>query len=288
MVESDSNSVASMEQDAITVAQKADAAIIVLGESEEIVGEGKDRSDLSISDYDLNVIKAVKKTGTPTVVVLLNGRPLTINWVDENIPAILEGWFPGEFGGDAIADVLFGDYNPSGRPPVSSYKSVEDIPPFDDYNMKGRTYRYFNGNPLYAFGYGLSYTSFEYTKLEIQGKTITGEEIPVVVSVQNNGNKPGDEVVQLYITDLNASFPVPIRALAAFRRIHIQPGEKQIVEFTINPRQLSLIDDNSNRILEPGEFLISAGGGQPDSSLGTRSFVSKIIEVSGKEILFDH
>jgi beta-glucosidase len=156
---------------------------------------------------------------------------------------------------------LFGDYNPAGRLPVTFYKSVDQLPPFTDYGMKGRTYRYFEGEPLYSFGYGLSYTKFDYGNLRFSAKSVkAGEPIKVSVDVKNIGEMPGDEVVQLYLTDLAASAPVPIRTLVGFDRITLRRGEKQTVTFTITPRQMSLIDERGKRVIEPGEFQISIGG----------------------------
>jgi beta-glucosidase len=190
------------------------------------------------------------------VVVLLSGSALAVNWANENAAAILTAWYPGGEGGTAIADVLFGDYNPAGRLPITFYKSVDQLPPFTDYSMAGRTYRYFKGEPLYPFGYGLSYTKFVYRNLRSE----VGNSVKVSVDVMNAGDRAGDEVVQLYLTDVVASAPVPIRALVGFDRISLRPREKRTVTFTITPRQMSLIDDRGKRVIEPGEFMISAGG----------------------------
>jgi beta-glucosidase len=200
------------------------------------------------------------------VVVLLSGSALAVNWANDNVPAIVQAWYPGGEGGTAIADVLFGDYNPAGRLPVTFYKSVDQLPPFTDYSMQGRTYRYFKGEPLYPFGFGLSYTSFAYSNLRFDSRSVrAGQPIKVTVDVTNVGDRAGDEVVQLYLTDVAASAPVPIHSLIGFDRISLRSGEKRTVTFTITPRQMSLIDDNGKRIIEPGEFLVSAGGAQPGS-----------------------
>jgi beta-glucosidase len=198
------------------------------------------------------------------VVVLLNGSALSVNWAGENVPAILEAWYPGEEGGSAIADVLFGDYNPGGRLPVTFYKSVDQLPPFEDYNMRGRTYRYFKGDPLYPFGFGLSYTSFKYENLKLSAKSIkAGEGVKVSVDVRNAGDRAGDEVVQLYVTDVVASVPTPIRSLAGIKRIFLKPGEKQTVSFTLGAERMTVIDNKGKRVVEPGEFTVSVGGKQP-------------------------
>ena len=208
-------------------------------------------------------MKAVAATGKPVVVVLLSGSALAVNWANDNVPAIVQAWYPGGEGGTAVADVLFGDYNPAGRLPVTFYRSVDQLPPFTDYSMEGRTYRYFKGEPLYPFGFGLSYTSFAYSNLRFDKVVKAGQPIKVTVDVKNVGDRAGDEVLQLYLTDVVATVPVPLRSLIGFERLSLRPGEKRTVTFTITPRQMSLIDDDGKRIIEPGEFLVSAGGGQP-------------------------
>jgi beta-glucosidase len=179
------------------------------------------------------------------------------------VPAIIEAWYPGEEGGTALADVLFGDYNPAGRLPVTFYKSVDQLPPFTDYRMQGRTYRYFKEDPLYPFGFGLSYTNFRYDNLRLSATRIrTGEGLRVDAEVQNVGGREGDEVVQLYVTHLGASVPVPIRSLAGIDRVSLKPGERRHVSFTLTPEQLSVIDNRGKRIVEPGEFILTVGGKQ--------------------------
>jgi len=194
---------------------------------------------------------------------LLSGSALAVNWANDNASAIVHAWYPGGEGGTAIADVLFGNYNPAGRLPVTFYKSVDQLPPFTDYGMAGRTYRYFKGEPLYPFGYGLSYTEFDYGNLRFGAKSVkAGEPMQVSVDVKNAGEMDGDEVAQLYLTDVNASVPVPIRTLVGFERMTLRRGEKRTVTFTITPRQMSLIDDGGKRVIEPGEFAISVGSSQ--------------------------
>src|SRR5207253_5990566 len=210
------------------------------------------------------LIKEVHALGKPVVIVLLGGSALAVNWADENVGAIVDAWYPGEEGGTAIADVLFGDYNPAGRLPVTFYKSVDQLPPFTDYRMQGRTYRYFKGEPLYAFGFGLSYTKFKYDKLKLSAaKLKAGAELKITAEVQNFGDRAGDEVVQLYLSDVAASVPVPIRSLAGMQRVFLKPGEKRTVSFKLLPRQMSVIDDNGKRVIEAGEFTVSVGGKQP-------------------------
>jgi len=197
-------------------------------------------------------------------LVLLNGSALAVKWANDNVPAIVEAWYPGEEGGTALADVLFGDYNPGGRLPVTFYKSVDQLPPFTDYSMQGRTYRYFKSEPLYPFGFGLSYTNFQYDNLKLSASKVkAGDDVTITAEVQNVGKLAGDEVAQLYVTEVAASVPVPIRSLAGVKRVFLKPGEKQKISFTLSREQMSIIDDGGKRVIEPGEFLISVGGKQP-------------------------
>jgi beta-glucosidase len=260
-------------EEAVTAARESDVSVLVLGISARLEGEempvhvegfrGGDRTDLSLPKSQEALLKAVVATGKPVVVVLMSGSALAVNWANDNVPAILHAWYPGGEGGTAVADVLFGNYNPAGRLPVTFYKSVDQLPPFTDYSMAGRTYRYFKGEPLYPFGFGLSYTKFDYENLRFSAKSVkAGEPIKVSVDVENAGEMGGDEVVQLYLTDVAASAPVPLRTLVAFDRMYLRPKEKRTVTFTITPRQMSLIDDRGKRVIEPGEFAISIGGGQ--------------------------
>jgi beta-glucosidase len=262
--------------EAVAAARKADVAVLFLGLSPRLEGEemrvqvngfsGGDRLTIDLPAVQEDLMRAVAATGTPTVLVLLNGSAVAVNWADAHIPAILETWYPGQAAGTAIADVLFGDYNPAGRLPVTFYKSSEQLPPFEEYSMKERTYKYFTGSPLYPFGHGLSYTTFSYSKLDIPKSVTAGDPVAVSVTVTNTGKHAGDEVVQLYVTDREASAPVPIRKLVGFRRISLKKGESQRVSFTIDPRELSLITNDTRRVIEPGVFAISVGGKQPGFS----------------------
>lgn len=263
-----------MTAEAVNIARQADAVIMVTGISPALEGEemtvsvagfrGGDRTDISLPKAQEDLLKAIHATGKPITLVLLNGSALAVNWADANIPAIVEAWYPGEEGGTAIADVLFGDYNPGGRLPVTFYKSVDQLPPFEDYNMSGRTYRYFKGDSLYPFGFGLSYTSFKYENLKLSERSVkAGEGVKVSVDVRNDGDRAGDEVVQLYVTDVAASVPTPIRSLAGIKRIFLKPGEKQTVSFTLGAERMTVIDDKGKRVVEPGEFTVSVGGKQP-------------------------
>lgn len=259
--------------EARSVAGSADAVILVLGLSQRLEGEemaikidgfeGGDRTHLNLPLIQSELVETVAATGKPFVVVMMNGGPMSVNRIDEIADAILLAGYAGEEGGNAVADVLFGDYNPAGRLPVTWYRSVDQIPPFDDYNMKGRTYRYFEGDPLYPFGYGLSYTTFEYSGLQIPKRIMAGDDLKVIVKVTNTGMVAGDEVVQLYISDLEGSTPRPVRQLEGFRRIHLAAGESAMVEMTIEARQFSIINNEGNRVIEPGNFVVSVGGKQP-------------------------
>jgi beta-glucosidase len=224
-----------LRADALSKARQADAIIMVMGISPNVEGEemevniegfrGGDRTALSLPKAQEDLLKEIHALGKPIVLLLLGGSALSVNWADENVPAIIKAWYPGQEGGTAIADVLFGDYNPGGRLPVTFYKSVTQLPPFEDYRMQGRTYRYFQGEPLYPFGFGLIYTRLKYYNLKTSEKTIkAGESVRVSADVQNIGDRAGDEVVQLYITDTAASVPVPIRSLAGVKRVFLKPG----------------------------------------------------------------
>ena len=187
----------------------------------------------------------------------------------------------------AIADVLFGDYNPGGRLPVTFYKSVDQLPPFTDYRMQGRTYRYFKAEPLYPFGFGLSYTKFHYEKLKLSTARLkAGSDLRITAEVQNVGDRAGDEVVQLYISDLAASVPVPVRSLAGMQRLSLKAGERRTVSFSVSPNQMSLIDDRGRRVVEPGEFLVTVGGRQtgfaPSGAVAISTVITGRFVIAGK------
>lgn len=263
-------------QQAVQVANEADAVVLVLGLNERLEGEemkveadgfdGGDRTSLDLPSNQEELMKAMVATGKPVVLVLINGSALAVNWANDNVPAILTAGYPGQQGGNAIADVLFGDYNPAGRLPVTYYKSVNQLPDFENYDMKGRTYRYFDKKPLYPFGFGLSYTQFKYSNLQIPTHINAEKDFEVAVDVTNIGNRDGDEVVELYLKDEKASTPRPIVQLEGFERIHLKKGESKTVRFKIMPRQLSLINNKDQRVVEPGWFTVSVGGKQPDDS----------------------
>ena len=279
-------------EEALRTAGGADVAILVMGLSQQVEGEegqqeglsdGRlsqgDREDIVLPGDQEALLKAVIKTGTPVVLVLLNGSALAINWAAEHVPSILEAWYPGQAGGRAVAEALFGDFNPGGRLPMTFYRSIDQLPPFDDYNMAGRTYRYFEGDALYPFGYGLSYTRFEYQDLSLSHDRMSGPEtLYVSCIVRNVGVVRGDEVVQVYIRDEEASTPVPRHSLAAFKRIHLAPGAEQRLTFEIHPKQFAMVSDEGRWVVEPGRFAVFIGGGQP----GTNGVLSTHVEMIGE------
>jgi beta-glucosidase len=255
--------------EAVAAAKQADATILVLGLSPRLEGEemkvpvegfsGGDRVQLGIPRTQEDLMQAVMATGKPVVLVLLNGSAVAVNWAAEHVPAIVEAWYPGQAGGAALADVLFGDYNPAGRLPVTFYKSADQLPDFSDYSMKGRTYRYFTGEPLFQFGYGLSYTTFGYRSLGVPKQAKPGDEIKVTVEVENTGTRAGEEVVQLYLKRTGAG---PIRSLEGFQRVALRAKERKTVQFTIQPRQFAHVTADGAKIVDPGVFEISVGGKQ--------------------------
>ena len=207
--------------------------------------------------------------GKPTVLVLLNGSALAVNWAQHHVPAILEAWYPGQAAGSALADVLFGDYNPGGRLPVTFYKSVDDLPPFDDYRMAGRTYRFFKGKPLYPFGYGLSYTSFAYKNLRTSTATLAGSDtLTVQVDVTNQGKLAGDEVVQLYVRHLGSRVARPREDLRGYRRVTLGPGETRTVAFPLAASGLAYWDPDAHRwVVEDEPVEIAVGASSADIRL---------------------
>jgi beta-glucosidase len=260
--------------EAIEVVNKSDVAILFLGLSPYLEGEempvhvegfsGGDRTDIKLPSTQVNLMKKVVETGKPVVLVLMGGSAIAVNEADQLVQGILEAWYPGEFGGRAIAEVLFGDQNPSAKLPVTFYRSVNDLPDFEDYSMQGRTYKYFNGEVLYPFGHGLSYTRFAFSDLSVEPvELLSPGEVTVSVKIKNLGEKSGAEVVQLYIRDENASVPVPNLSLEGFRKVFLDPGEEKDVRFRIDASQLAIINNRGERILEPGTFRVFVGGKQP-------------------------
>jgi len=259
------------------LAATVDVAVVVIGESRRTVGESHSRTSLDLTGYQLDLVKAIYSTGTPTVVVLMNGRPLTINWIDKYIPAIIEAWFPGEMGGQAIADVLFGDYNPGGKLPITFPKSVGQIPmnfPYKPASQAGTKHKKqlcrVTG-VLYPFGYGLSYTKFKYDNLRIEPqKQGPGGNVVVSFEVQNIGDRTGDEVVQLYINDVTSSVITFTKVLRGFERVTLKPGERKKVTFTLTPDDLALLNRHMEWVVEPGTFEVMVGSSSEDIRLRGR------------------
>ncbi|MGB9588343.1 MAG: glycoside hydrolase family 3 C-terminal domain-containing protein, partial [Armatimonadota bacterium] len=224
-------------------------------------------ASLDLAGIQNDLVKEICATGTPVVVVLTNGRPYTINWIAQNVPAILEAWYPGEQGGNGIADVLFGDYNPAGRLPISIPRSVGQLPIYYSARKSARRNPYVDMecDPLYPFGFGLSYTKFEYSNLRLSASEIAiGESAVVEVDVKNIGTIPGDEVVQLYIRDNIASVTRPNKELKGFERVHILPGETKTVSFLVTPEMLQILDLDMRWTIEPGTFTIMVGPNSVD------------------------
>ena len=277
---------------AVAATKNADVVIAVVGITSKLEGEempvsypgfeGGDRTNLKMPEPEEALVRAVAATGKPLVVVLMNGSALAVNWEEEHADAVLESWYSGEEGGAAIAETLSGTNNPAGRLPITFYKDVHQLPNFADYSMKGRTYRYFTGKPLWPFGYGLSYTTFKYDDLALpKGPIKAGDLVNASVNVTNTGKLAGDEVVQLYL-----KFPdvpgAPIRALRGFKRIHLDPGASQTVTFHLERRDLSMVTEAGNIIVAQGRYTVSIGGGQPGTGAPT---VSGDVEVNGQIML---
>jgi len=262
-------------EEAVRTAEKADVVVLAIGEPAWMSGEATSRTDIGLPGVQQQLAEAILKTGKPVVVVLFNGRPLTINWIDEHIPAILEAWFPGTRGGSAIADVLFGDYNPSGKLPMTFPRSVGQIPIYYDMKNTGRPFdaqvntssKYLDSpnEPLYVFGYGLSYTQFEYSEIFLDKNEFTlNESVTISVKVKNMGNMAGEEVVQLYIHDQVATVTRPVRELKGFRKIMIQPGETVKVSFRLTPQDLAFYLQDMSYGCEKGKFTVFIGGNSRD------------------------
>ncbi len=273
---------------AVDVSRKSDVAIIVAGISPYLEGEemnidipgfkGGDRTSLNIPPVEEDLIKAVYATGKPVVLVLVGGSALAVNWEDKNLPAIVDAWYPGEEGGNAVANVLFGDYNPAGRLPITFYKSVKDIPPFEDYNMSpgrdtltepGRTYRYYTGTPLYPFGFGLSYTKFDYSNFRLSSNSASpSDTLAVSLTLQNTGQYDGDEVVELYVRSLTHSKPQPIKSLEGFKRVELAKGQSKVVNLNLPVSSLEYFDDQKeDYVVEPGKYEIQVGSSSSDIRL---------------------
>lgn len=274
-----------LKKQAIDIARQADAVVMCMGITPRMEGEemdvkidgfvGGDRTRLDLPEVQQQLIKEIQALGKPVILVLLNGSALAINWESKHVDAIIEAWYPGQASGQAIADVLFGDYNPGGRLPVTFYKSVDDLPPFDAYHLSGQTYRYFKGEPLFPFGFGLSYTTFHYENLKVNPEFSAGDSVHVSVTVRNTGKVAGDEVVQVYLSNKDRKRSRAIHSLKGFKRIHLQAGEGSMIDFVLSPNDFSVFNDKDERQIFPGEFEVFVGGGQPQY-MGDKSLSATI------------
>lgn len=273
-----------LEDEAVEASRDADAIIFAGGITPKLEGEEMgdhvrfegfyrgDRTKISLPDAQTSLLKKLAALNKPLVFVNMSGSAVSMNWENENVPAIIQAWYPGQAGGEAVADIIFGDYNPAGRLPVTIYRSVSQLPHYENYDMAGRTYRYFKGEVLYPFGYGLSYSRFKYNNLKVSSKKLKkGKNITVSVEVKNISATDGDEVVQVYISDNESEYPVPVKSLKAFKRIHLKAGRKQRVKFRLKPEDFGLYDDDMKRIIEPGDFTVMVGG---SSSEGIKAAVT--------------
>jgi len=285
------------KKDYMEVAKQSDLIVAVLGLAGELEGEempikiegfsGGDRTSLNLPHAQQQVLEDLVATGKPVVLVLMNGSALAVNWADQHVKAILEAWYPGEEGGTAVAEALAGDFSPGGRLPLTFYKSVDQLPAFEDYNMKGRTYRYFTGEPLYPFGYGLSYTTFRYSNLTFDKPSLEASDNLIArVDVKNTGKTAGDEVVEVYLTHPGVD-GAPVRALAGFHRVHVEPGATEHVQITVPNRQLSVVGSDGTRKIVPGDLQVWVGGGQPLNREGSpkTAGMSGSVKITGEAVL---
>jgi beta-glucosidase len=275
-------------EQAVEVAKDADVVVALVGLSPSLEGEempvkldgfaGGDRTAINLPAAQEDLLKALAATGKPLVVVLQNGSALAVNWAQDHAQAILEAWYPGEEGGDAIAETLSGANDPGGRLPLTFYRSLNELPPFDDYAMKDRTYRYFTGKPLYGFGYGLSYTTFTFSHEAVSSTNLkAGEPLTVTADVTNSGAVAGDEVAELYLMAPHTAVS-PKLALAGFERVHLAAGETRHLTFTLDARTLSQVDAQGNRTVAPGHYTLALGDSQPTSATKRLTF-----QVSGTQ-----
>ena len=289
--------------EAVSIAEKSDVVIICLGISPELEGEegavansdgGGDKIDIALPGMQEELLAAVAETGKPIIAVITNGSPVELNSVDQRAEAVLEAWYPGEEGGNAVADILFGDYNPSAKLPVTFVRSMDQLPDFRDYSMQNRTYRFMESDPLYPFGFGLSYTDFEYSELKLSADSFAADEeaeITLTAKIKNTGNVKGTEVVQLYLKDLESSVSVPKYELRGIERVELTPNEAKTVEFKLKPRDFALINEDGKAVLEAGEFEVYLGGSQPDSysqQLTGKETLKSQITVKGKNVEFEY
>lgn len=268
-----------LKGEALSLAKTADVIIFIGGISPNLEGEemninvegfrGGDRTSLDIPVNQTGLLKELYKTGKPVILVLTGGSALSFIWAKENLPAILDVWYPGEEGGNALADVLFGDYNPAGRLPVTFYKSVKDLPAFEDYSMKGRTYKYFTGEPLFPFGYGLSYTTFSYSAPRLsKGTALPSDTVMISLKLKNTGNHDGDEVVQVYAKRPQNSNMQPLKSLVAFKRVSLKKGEEQLMSIPLAVKDLRQWDySKEDYSVAPGVYELMVGASSADIRL---------------------
>jgi len=282
-----------LRQQAVQAAQKSDVVIAFVGLSPTLEGEempihvdgfsGGDRTDIALPQTQQQLLDAVAATGKPVIVVLMSGSAVALNWAQQHAAAVIEAWYPGEAGGEAIADVLTGAANPSGRLPVTFYASTSQLPDFNDYNMQGRTYRYFAGKPLYSFGYGLSYSTFKYSSLKLSADSLTaGQILAASVTVTNISSRAGDEVAELYIVPPQST-SAPLRTLQGFQRIHLAPHSSRVLHFDLTSRNLSTVDADGQRAVRAGIYQLVIAGTQPQDA--ATSAVVKSFTLTGTDVL---
>ncbi|MDR2467135.1 MAG: glycoside hydrolase family 3 C-terminal domain-containing protein [Prevotellaceae bacterium] len=252
------------EANALRAAAEADLVVLCMGINISFENEGRDRKDIQLPEPQRRLISKILATGKPTVMVLNSGSALALDADAEKIPAIIQAWYPGQSGGTAIADAIFGDYNPAGRLPVTFYRSIDQLPDYASFDMEGRTYRYFRQQPQFEFGHGLSYTSFAYEAVSAPAALAPGKPAEITIKITNTGIYDGDEVAQLYVSLPAGKYRVPVRSLQAFKRIHLKAGESRTLSFTLAPEQFQTRDENGMPVTQSGKAIVSAGGKQPD------------------------
>lgn len=285
--------------EAIEAAKKSEVAVVVVGDKSGLIedctsGETRDRADLDLPGVQEELVKVLYETGTPMIIVLINGRPLSINWIAEKIPAIIEAWLPGEEGANAVADILFGDYNPGGKLPMSFPRSVGQVPVY--YNHKpsgGRSYRKgdyveMSSKPLFPFGYGLSYTNFECSNMVITPESISlDDQVEISIDIKNTGSCAGDEVIQLYLNDVQSEITRPVKELKGFKRITLEPGQKKTITFVLSILQLGFYNKDMKFVVEPGNIKVMLGNSSENIiSTGEFEITGTVTEISKKKKYF--
>jgi beta-glucosidase len=283
---------AALRRQAVETATDADVIVAFVGLNAWLEGEemplkvpgfdGGDRTSIALPAAQRQLLDTLEATGKPVVIVLQSGSAVALGEDGEQANAVLEAWYPGEKGGQAIAEILSGAVNPSGRLPVTFYASTDQLPPFTDYSMANRTYRYFKGEPEYAFGHGLSYTTFAYDDLEVGSATVAaGQEQTVAVTIRNTGEREGDEVAQLYLA-VPGRPETPIRSLKGYERVHLAPGEAKTITFTLDPRDLAFADEEGAMRVSAADYRVWVGGGQPDTGAAG---VAGTFRITGEKVL---